>query len=66
MMKRVSEAEEAGLNISWSEIPKTHFCMAWLKCILAIPYEMSILSSCVEYPLARWDILINGATGCTL
>ena len=31
MMKRVSEAEEAGLNLTWSEILKTHFRMAWLK-----------------------------------
>ena len=30
MMKRVSEAEEACLNLTWSEIPKTHFRMAWL------------------------------------
>ena len=33
MMKRVSEAEEAGLNLTWSKIPKTHFGMAWLICI---------------------------------
>ena len=32
-MKRVSEAERAGLNLTWSEIPKTHFRMAWLICI---------------------------------
>ena len=32
MMKRVSEAEEACLNLTWSEIPKTHFRMAWLIC----------------------------------
>ena len=32
MMKHVSEAKEAGLNLSWSEIPKTHFRMAWLIC----------------------------------
>ena len=29
-MKCVSEAEEVGLNLTWSEIRKTHFRMAWL------------------------------------
>ena len=42
MMKRVSETEEAGLNLTWSEIPKTHFRMAWLICKLATD-EISII-----------------------
>ena len=33
MIKLMSVAEEAGLNLTWLEIPKTHFRMVWLICL---------------------------------
>ena len=36
MLQLFSVAEEAGLNLIWSEIPKTHFCKALLNCELII------------------------------
>ena len=31
-LQLVSVAEQAGLNLTWSKIPKTRFCVMWLKC----------------------------------
>ena len=39
MMKRVSEAEEAGLNLTSSDIPKTHFRMAFLICMSTLTFQ---------------------------
>ena len=60
MMKRVSEAEEAGLNLTCSKIPKTHFRMAWLKCILKdIKGSFCCVLKVCQYICILCDILTN-------